>query len=185
MKTAMITVAYYPNDCELVDLIIQNRQRFSVGLAESYVCSELHKDAKGMLPTWSRVPAIIDLLDAFDRVIWVDADAVLMNNIMESDLPEQLAFAHDGGGINDGITVTVKRDLYMWKVIWATRHWFPNQQHALHELNPLHTILPLDVWNNRWDSDWTDHFAKIAHFPFGPDKWNLVKRVIKRLEIRA
>lgn len=161
MRSTMLTVANYPqyNDWDLV--IGKNRAKrckLNCWFVTSAVTNTLGA-------TWERIDLIIDSLARYDRVIWVDADAVLMQDIHEEDLPEQLAFAHDAGGINDGITITVKRDLPMWEIIRDVAPRYKDHpvmvQGIIKDINPIHEILPLDMWNARW---W-NNYCKIIHFP--------------------
>lgn len=178
MKTIMLTIADYPDHPDWAEMIRANRDRFCK-LVGGYVVYEFTPpiDTGRM---WVRVPLILEMLEAYDRVMWVDADAVLFDMVNEEDLPDRLAFAHDAGGINDGVTVTVKRDVLLWKVIWELRHLKDSDPiiqglHAngvLRSVNPAHDVLPLDLWNSRWPN----FYMKIRHFAAENNRYELVKR---------
>jgi hypothetical protein len=184
--SVMLTIADYPDHPDWFEAIKKNREKFC---KLDNGCIVLPKSPwPDLRPHWGRVAMILSTLEQFNRAVWVDADAVLLQPIMEADLPDTLAFADDCGGINDGITVTVKHDLPMWKIIDAVKHLYVDHlvqvQGILKDMNPVHKVLPLDIWNNRWDSEWTRSYAKIAHFPFGPDKYNLVMKVCQYAGIK-
>jgi hypothetical protein len=187
----MITVADYPAHPEWADLIRANRKRFCklghgfqvVDMVDERLKKEF-SDTTG--PSWARIDLIIEGLKNVGRVIWVDADAVLLNDICESDLPNCLAMAHDAGGINDGITVTVKQNINMWRIVKIVSPIYKNHpvmaQGVMQDMNPIHEVLALDVWNARWDCS----YAKIRHFVGMPNdvQFGLVKAECERLKNR-
>jgi len=172
----MLTVAEYLDHPDWAVMIKANREQHC-HLEGKYELYDSNPTVK-LHVCWSRVPLILEKLKGgYDRVVWVDADAVLYGSVTEDDLPDRLAFAHDAGGINDGVTVTVKRDIPMWEAVYGLRYEMTNYNglHVngiLRAINPIHDVLALDMWNARWPT----HYMKIRHFAGEMGRYESVKR---------
>ena len=179
MNSIMLTICEYPDHPDWKMMIHHNRDRYCKLLGGQLVCTTFEVSPSRLC--WARIPNILEALEAHDRVMWVDADAVLCGDINEEDLPDRLAFAHDAGGINDGITVTVKKDIPLWKAVWGLRDLYANHpidvNGVFRDINPIHDILALDMWNSRWEN----HYMKIRHFPGEVNRYEKVKAECERV----
>ena len=111
----MLTIAQYPEFPDWGDMVVANRKRFCK--LDSGFGIQFESAMPGWNPSFGRVAAVLHYLHKGMRVMWVDADAVLFNDVYEQDLPDRLAFAHDAGGINDGVFVTTPKDIPMWELV--------------------------------------------------------------------
>lgn len=161
----MVTTLMYPESeqkNEWVELIRQNRETFC-RLSDGF---GIARDPKvGGNPCLERIEIIIECLQEYGKVLWLGADCVCLHEIHEVDLPNELAMAHDIGGLNDDVLVTVAADLPMWKIM---RQVFPLyeknpmlSQAIMNDMKTAHKILPLDQWNARW----TKEYTKVIHYP--------------------
>ena len=176
----MLTIAHYPDNLQWEELLAANRKRFCK-LSNGFGI-DLRNAMPGWNPSFGRVGLVLHFLRRGTRVLWVDADAVLLNDISEADLPDRLAFAHDAGGINDGVFVTTPKDIPMWELVETCLPSFKNHptmvQPIIQGMNPIHDILALDLWNARqWNS-----YAKIIHFAGEPNRFELVKEACLKVK---
>lgn len=128
--------------------------------------------ARGRKATWSKIPLIHKNLNRFDWIIWLDADAFIVNQ----DIPltefclDDLVIGEDGNGINAGAYVvrcneSVSRFL---RLVYAThaarRHKWQDQFGMSHNLDKIkHRIISREVFNCYPWEDTSKAF--FLHFP--------------------
>lgn len=180
--SVLVTIAQYPDNPEWLDLLVANRRRFCK--LDHNFCIQHNVEMPGWNPSFGRVKLILHFLKMKLKVLWVDADAVLLNDITEADLTDRLAFAHDAGGINDGVFVTTPKDIPMWEIVQHALPAFKNNptmvQPIVQGMNPIHDVLALDLWNAR---QW-NNYAKIIHFAGEPNRFDLVKHACLKVANR-
>lgn len=176
----MITTAFYQDRPEWSELIKENRLLFC-RLSDGY---EVRTERKCSTVILDRTLYIIESLMRYDKVIWIDADAVILHEIHEEHLPDELSMAHDIGGLNDGVCITVKADLPMWNIMYKMLPFYsdnPMQSQAvLRDMKTIHKIIPLDEWNARWVKE----YAKIIHYAGVKNQFEMVKRACEGAKTR-
>jgi len=161
----MITTMLYPESQQKDEwklLLWHNRDTFC-RLTDGFVIQSIVKSNGD--PFLERIELIISCLKAYDRVLWLGADCVCLHEIHEEDLPNELAMAHDIGGLNDDVLITVKDDLPMWEIMKFCYPLYKDNkmrgQALMNDMKTMHKILPLDQWNARW----TKEYTKVIHYP--------------------
>lgn len=180
---ALVTVASGPMG-SILDVSGRTFRRYAERHGYEFIVGT--GDAQGRPPAWAKVPLLRRLLDTYDTVLWIDADAVILNG--ETDIAAELqpgdyqGFAPTDGEPNTGVwLLRGDRAKQFLDAVWAETafidHCCWEQAAAMHLLGyPVPPVPPLaeTSWNdgtrrisNEWNAMHGTNGARprIRHYP--------------------
>ena len=139
MKIAVITCAT-ENRKWLYDLTNPTKEKYCKLYNADYIFrTDVYYD-KDYLPGWNKIPFILDNLNKYDYVMWIDDDAGFVKfdeNIFDYCLDlmkenKSMVICKDFNGINSGVMFIKSNDFTknMFNEIWKQRHLYKNNNHG-------------------------------------------------------
>jgi hypothetical protein len=124
-------------------------------------------------PSWHKVPTLLELLDDYDEVLWVDADAVIVDDTDDLEVPADAWQALACHRTNDGDvpscgTWLLRRPMIpVLKEVWTMTEYLHHgwwEQRAIAELlgfegNPLAHVRTTELYEHTYwlDNGWSVH----------------------------
>ena len=137
-KSFAIVSLATPNMKEMTDISNKNHRFYAQKHDYTYLCYD-DTMVDGRYVTWNKVFVIKELLQSFEYVMWIDADAIFTNmnitleSIIEKNPQKQLWVCDDIGGwrLNTGVMIW-KKSIWSTKVVddWARMEKIPHNQGA-------------------------------------------------------
>jgi len=139
MKIAVITCTT-ENRKWLYDLTNPTKEKYCKLFGADYIFrTDVYYD-KDYLPGWNKIPFILDNLNKYDYVMWVDDDAGFVRfdeNIFEYCLDllkedKSLVICKDFNGINSGVMFIKSNEFskHLFATIWKNRKLYKDNHHG-------------------------------------------------------
>ncbi|CAM9172364.1 unnamed protein product [Ectocarpus fasciculatus] len=145
--------------------------------ANSYV-----DDSRGV--SWFKLPAVSDALEKFDYVMYIDADAVIMDprkpldSFLIAGTGADMIMTQDWSGLNGGVWIAKSTPWTKWfmKELWNQTHLIPRYssdgktKHIFEwEQRAFHYLIQSDMWVKRgmpkYDGDYVSVRNHINYLP--------------------
>lgn len=141
MRTALLT-AHTPNIESWAKRTVKNKELYCQAHNIELIVSDNPADFPvDRHPAWRKVRMILENIEKYDRLIWIDADAVFMNYVEAPDrfFVSHISVAQDTVDINSGV-MFIKSSFWcgmffdhVWRFYPEWRHKNPWDQQAIIE----------------------------------------------------
>lgn len=138
MKNVIITCTT-DNRKWLYDLTNPSKEKYSKLFNYDYVFTTEKYYDKEYKPGWNKIPFILENLEKYDYVVWMDDDAGFVKydeNILLKAITEMkeksLFICKDFNGLNSGIMIIKSNDFskFLFETIWNNRKFYKNDSHG-------------------------------------------------------
>lgn len=112
MKIALVTM-YDENCIRYAEISNESKRRYCELHGYDYVCYDKNL-CPDKHPVWAKIPAILNIIDKYDYVFWVDADAIIANKNFKVETlfgEKDIYVSVDVKGINFGIFAVKNSDV--------------------------------------------------------------------------